>query len=336
MSCLVKAEVDISKIKANALAVKKLIGDKVKLSAVVKSNAYGHGIVKVSSCLYPLVDSFCVSMESEAIDLRISGIDKEIILLTPSLSGVERLIFNGVTLTASSKAEVISIIKGCERVNKGAKIHLKLNTGMNRLGASTLLEVGEIINAIKDSPVKLTGALSHLGEVKNKKYLNLQYQNFLRLTEPIKNYDDKVCLHLSSSGGALLGDKYLFSMVRVGLMLYGYTPFETDKIKLSKAMRVYAKNLGVRTLKNERFLYGDKRRNEKAVTLLRVGYADGFFRSMGEISPMCMDISGVKGAFEGDYVPIMTDALSLSKKLKTIPYEVLTSVTKRAEFVYLE
>ena len=336
MSCLIKAEVDISKIKTNALAVKKLIGDKVKLSAVVKSNAYGHGAVKISNSLYPFVDSYCVSMESEAVDLRISGIDKEIILLTPSLNGVERLIENQVTLTVSSKVEVLSVIKACEKLNKTAKIHLKLNTGMNRLGASTLLEVGEIINAIKDSSVKLTGALSHLGEVKNKKYLNFQYQNFLRLTEPIKNYDDKVCLHLSSSGGALLGDKYLFSMVRVGLMLYGYTPFETDKIKLDKAMRVYAKNLGVRTLNNERFLYGDKKRKERAVTLLRVGYADGFFRSTGDVSPMCMDISGVKGAFLDDYVPIMTDALSLSKKLKTIPYEVLTSVTKRAEFVYLE
>ena len=336
MSCLLKAEVDISKIKSNALAVKKLIGDRVKLSAVVKSNAYGHGAVKISNSLYSLVDCYCVSMESEALDLRISGIDKEIILLTPSLSGVERLIENQVTLTVSSKAEVLSVIKACEKLNKTAKIHVKLNTGMNRLGASSLLEVSEIINAVKDSPVRLTGALSHLGEVTSKSYVKSQYQKFLRLTDPIKNYDDKACLHLSSSGGALLGEKYLFSMVRVGLMLYGYTPFETDKIKLSKAMRVYAKNLGVKTLKNERFLYGSKRYKESAVTLLRVGYADGFLRSMGEVSPMCMDISGLKGAFLEDYVPIMTDALSLSKKLKTIPYEILTSVTKRAEFIYLE
>ncbi len=335
MSCPLIAEINVTNLINNAKAVKNLIGDKVKISAVVKSNAYGHGCVQVATNLYPYVNSYCVSMESEAIDLRLSGVDKEIILLTPALDGVERLVDNGVTLTVSSKSEALAVIRACEKLNKRASVHIKLNTGMNRLGASNVFEVNDIIGAVKNSQVKISGALSHFGDVKNKKYTQSQYQNFLRLSEPIKNYDDKVDLHLSSSGGVLLGDKYAFSMVRVGLMLYGYTPFKTDKIKLNPVMKVYAKNLGVKTINNQRLLYGSKK-YKRAVTLIRNGYADGFSKNYGEVTSRCMDISVIDGVNYSDYIPVMTNALLLAKKQKTIPYEILTSVTKRAEFKYVE
>lgn len=336
MSCPLLAQINLTNLKNNAKAVKDLIGKKVKLCAVVKSNAYGHGLVETSSALYPLVDSYCVSMEREALDLRISGNNKEIILLTPALSGVERLISKDITLTVSTKSEIIAVSKACEKLNKKATVHIKLNTGMNRLGASNIFEVSEIIGVAKSSGITVGGALSHLGDTTNKKYVNNQYESFLRLSEPIVNYDDRVNLHLSSSGGALLHKKYHFSMVRVGIMLYGYTPFITDEIKLSPVMKVYAKNLGVKSLKNQRFLYGSKRYNEKAVTLIRMGYADGFSRDYYDLSPMCMDLSAVKGACLDEYVPVMTNALELSKKYKTIPYEILCSITKRAQFEYLE
>ncbi len=335
MSCPLIAEINQSNLINNAKAVKNLIGDKVKLSAVVKSNAYGHGAVFVASSLYPYVNSYCVSMEQEAYDLRIAGINKQIILLTPALNGVERLVENGVTLTVSSKREVLAVVKACEKLNKKAFVHVKINTGMNRLGASNLFEINEIIGAVKDTGVSLCGALSHFGDVKNPRYVESQYQKFLRLSDPIKNYDDKAELHLSSSGGVLLGDKYLFSMVRVGLMLYGYTPVKTNKIKLFPVMKVYAKNLGVKIIKNQRFLYGSKKYNE-TITLLRNGYADGFIKNAGEVTSRCMDISAIRGVNYSDYVPIMTDASIVAKKQNTIPYEILTSVTKRAEFVYLE
>ncbi len=336
MSCPLLAQIDLNNLKNNTKAVKGLIDKRVKLCAVVKSNAYGHGLVEVSSALYPIADSYCVSMEREALDLRISGINKEIILLTPALYGVESLINKDITLTVSTKSEMLAISKACEKLGKTANVHIKLNTGMNRLGASSIFDVNEIIGVAKSSDIAVTGALSHFGDTKNKKYVNNQYESFLRLSEPIVNYNDRANLHLSSSGGALLDDKYHFSMVRVGIMLYGYTPFATDAISLSPVMKVYAKNLVVKSLKNQRFLYGSKRYNEKAVTLIRMGYADGFSRNCYDISPMCMDLSGVKGACLDDYVPVMTDALELSKKYKTIPYEILCSATKRARFEYLE
>lgn len=330
------AQINLKNLKTNAKAVKDLIKNRTKLYAVVKGNAYGHGLVETSSALYQIADGYCVSMEREALDLRVSGIDKEIILLTPSICNLDSLIDKNITLTVTNKSEMLAVIKTCERLNKCATVHVKLNTGMNRLGASSIFDINEIIGLAKNSQVTISGAFSHLGDVKNKKYADSQYQSFLRLSEPIMNFDDKVCLHLSSSGGALLGEKYLFSMVRVGLMLYGYTPFSTKSISLNPVMSVYAKNLGVKSLKNQRFLYGSKKHSEKAVTLLRLGYADGISRDISDVSPACMDISAVKGACFDDYVPVMTNAIEISKKYNTIPYEVLCSYTRRARFEYVE
>ena len=330
------AQINLTNLKSNAKAVRDLIKNKTKLYAVVKGNAYGHGLVETSSALYQVVDGYCVSMEREALDLRVSGIDKEIILLTPAICNLDSLVDKDITLTVSTKSEMLAVIKTCEKLQKCATVHIKLNTGMNRLGASSIFDVNEIIGLAKNSQVTISGAFSHFGDVKNKKYVDSQYQTFLRLSEPIMNFDDKACLHLSSSGGALLGEKYLFSMVRIGLMLYGYTPFSTNQISLNPVMRVYAKNLGVKSLKNQRFLYGSKKYSEKAVTLLRLGYGDGVSRRFGDISPACMDISAVKGEMVGDYVPVMTNAIEISKKYNTIPYEILCSFTRRARFEYLE
>ncbi len=339
MSCPIICKVSTKNIIDNARTVRTLIGDKTKFYAVVKSNAYGHGLVGVSNLLYSVVDGFCVSLISEAIDLRISGIDKEILLLTPTPKEyLDTLILNDITLTVCDKFSLIDIVDVCHKINKKAKIHLKLNTGMNRLGASTISEVSEIISIIKKSgSVELSGAYSHLGDPSNRKYSNEQLKVFKKLAEPVKCYDDKAILHLSSSGGILLGDKFKFDGVRSGLMIYGYSPINGAGVSLTPAMKVYAKVLGVRkNLKGERLLYGSKKYDKEAVTILRLGYADGFFRGGGKcVPPLCMDLSVVDGLVTSDYALVLDNALDLAKKYKTIPYEILTSCSKRAEIIYI-
>ena len=97
MSCPLLAQVNLTNLKDNTKQVKNLIGNKTKLYAVVKGNAYGHGLIEVASAIYSLVDGYCVSMEREAFDLRLSGIDKEIILLTPAFYSLESLIDKDIT-----------------------------------------------------------------------------------------------------------------------------------------------------------------------------------------------------------------------------------------------
>ena len=102
------AKISLKKLKANAIKVKSLLKRKVKLCAVVKSDAYGHGIVEIASALYSICDYFAVSLLSECESLRISGIDKPILLLTPVTENtVERLILKDITLAVSNIKELL-------------------------------------------------------------------------------------------------------------------------------------------------------------------------------------------------------------------------------------
>ncbi|MBQ3235873.1 MAG: alanine racemase [Clostridia bacterium] len=338
MSCPIICEVSIKNLVNNAVKVKTLLSKRTRLYAVVKSDAYGHGLAGVANALYSHVDGFCVSLASEALTLRICGCDKEILLLTPATkSAIESLVLKDITLTVCDKRQIVDIAEVCDKLGRQASVQLKLNTGMNRLGASTESEVNDIVSVASKSGVIITGAYSHLGDVLNSKYLKSQRNEFLRLSSAVKNYSDRAVIHLSASGGILLGEDYHFDAVRSGIMLYGYTPFKTDIINLEPVMKVYAKTLAVRkNLQKTNLLYGSQIYSKEAVTILRMGYADGFFRGGDKLNPpLCMDLCAVDGEHLEDYVLVMDNASETAKKYGTIPYEILTSCSKRAKIVYI-
>ena len=338
MSCPIICEISTKNLIANANAVRTLV-QKRKVYAVVKADAYGHGLVGVSNALYNVVDGFCVSLAREALDLRIAGIDKEILLLIPAVKeDLERLISHNVTLTVCSKIDLLSVIDVCSKLKKQAFIHVKLNTGMNRLGLDSVNALSEILTiASKSQFIEISGAFSHLGNPADKKYSKRQLENFKNLSTYIKNYNPNATLHLSASGGIALGKDYLFDAVRVGIMLYGYCPNKFYKNLFKPVMKVYAKTVCVRdNLNGENLLYGSKKYYKKSVTLIRLGYADGFFRKGCKAEPpLCMDISAVDGKFLSDYVLVMDNAQTLAKKHRTIVYEILTSCSKRAKIIYI-
>ena len=330
-------KISLTKLINNALKVKKLLNKRVKLCAVVKSGAYGHGLVDISSALYSICDYFAVSLASEASKLRIAGIDKPILLLSPATENtIEKLILNDITLSVSTIKELILIAKTAKRLSKKVKVHIAINCGMNRLGFNDN-EVVKAVNFIKKfSFIVLDGAYSHLGCVEDKRFTKSCFNNFLQAVKPIKEYNKRAILHISSSGGLLINKKYQLSMVRVGLLLYGYSPIKTDKIKVEPIMKVYAKNLLSRNnVKGGYVGYGKYKCKIDNVSILRLGYADGFMRNNANRfeNNLCMDLSAVNFN-KNDYVLVMDNALEYSKKLKTIPYEILVSVTKRAEKEY--
>ena len=120
-------------------------------------------------------------------------------------------------------------------------------------------------------------------------------------------------------------------------MLYGYSPNGFLKNEFKPAMKVYAKTICEReNIYGKRLLYGSKKYHKDFVTLLRLGYADGFFRGGSKSEPpLCMDISAVDGKITSDYALVMDNALVLAKKFNTIPYEILTSCSKRAKIIYI-
>lgn len=338
MSYKTVAEISLKNLQNNANNVKKLLNSKTKFYAVVKSNAYGHGIVEVSNALYNIVDAFCVSLIDEAVKLRVAGIDKDILMLTPTfLETVNELVRYNITISVSSLKELKLIDKTAKNLNAKAKIQLKINTGMNRLGFNDNKSILKALNLVKNSKnLTLTGAFSHFGNVCNKAYTKSQFQKFLNLTKDIKKDYPKIDYHISSSGGVIASKKYHLNACRVGLLLYGYKPFDTDKISLKPVMKVYAKTVAVRKdVKGKNLMYGDNLSPCDTVTIIRLGYADGFLRKglTNSVNNLCMDLSAVKGAKKG-LIPVMINADDLAKKWNTIPYEVLVNATYRAKFIY--
>ena len=330
-------KISLTKLQQNAFKVKNMLKKGVKFCAVVKSDAYGHGLVDISSTLYSICDCFAVSLASEGSILRSSGIDKPILLLSPATENtVEKLILNDITLSVNSIKEIILIAKTAKRLNKKVKVHFAINCGMNRLGFNES-EVLKALNFIKKfSLLELEGAYSHFGYVEDKKYTKNCFNLFMQTVKPIKEYNKRAILHISASGGLLISKKYQLSMVRVGLLLYGYLPIKTDKISVEPIMKVYAKNLlSRRNVKNKTVGYGKKKSDINDLSIIRLGYADGFLRNNVKSfeNNLCMDLSAVSFN-KNDYVLVMDNALEYSKKLKTIPYEILVSVSKRGNKEY--
>ncbi len=333
-----KAVINLSALKNNVNAVKSLLPKTTKLCAVVKADAYGHGAERISSFLYPYVDYYAVAIVEEAVSLRLSGIDKDILVLTPPIVEDDYLIsinYN-LTLSFSKNEHILNGQKIAKSLNKPLKVHLKYNSGMNRLGFDNISQLKEALDKIsKCSHLVLDGLYSHLACPESDTLYNKAYNNFLLAKTLVKSYNKNVICHLSASGGFLRGA--YFDMVRIGIMLYGYKPYETDKISLSPIMKVYAPKLVERYIKKgESALYGNfHTQTPQTLSLIRLGYADGFFRKQTPniFNNRCMDISAIVGKTP-DYVLVMDDATKLANDYKTITYEILVNCTKRAEKIY--
>ncbi len=341
MSEPIIAEISLNKLYSNALNVKGLLNKGVKFCAVVKSNAYGHGITEVALKLYPICDSYAVSLASEAVALRFSGIDKPIILLTPITENtVDSMVLKGITMTVNSLKELELINKTSIKYKTKSLIHLAVNSGMNRLGIDTCSDIDKCIEYIaKNKYLILDGAMSHFGCVEDKNYTKSSFNNFIKLTKNIKKYNKNANLHISASGGLLSENCYQLSMVRIGILLYGYKPFESNVIDVEPIMKIKARKLLVKEgVLGKRLLYGGEISKENSISILRLGYADGFNRTFNSdyASNLCMDISALNGKAEEDYVVVMENAELTAKKWGTISYDVLTSTTTRAQRIYVE
>ena len=334
------AYIDLRKLKNNALTVRKKLPKNVKFCAVVKADAYGHGAEIVAATLYNIVDCFAVALVEEGISLRLSGINKEILVLIPcQKTDLERAVYYNLTLTVTSISDVLNLEKEAKRQNRKVIVHVKINTGMNRQGVDNLYELEKILDRIQSlKHVGLGGGYSHFAEPENKKSLICVQNAFLLANNLVKRYNNKAILHVSASGGFLQGA--YFDMVRIGILLYGYKPFESDKISVSPVMKVCAPILTKRRIKKgESMLYGNCPSSiEQDVSLVRYGYADGLARKniLGQFNNRCMDLTALTSfkRLNGEAV-IMDDAESLAKEYGTISYEILTSVASRAQKIYI-
>jgi len=330
-----KAIIDLKKLRSNALNIKRLLPLGVKFNAVVKADGYGHGGVEVASALCGIVDCFSVAVMEEGVTLRLSGIDKDILVFTEPIVSCDFVfaVRFDLTVTVTKTSTIILLEKECKRQGKKAKIHLKINTGMNRCGIDGEVDLdGVLVVFDRLKWVQVDGVYSHLCCPKQKNVTERQVNKFLLAIKRVKRYNSKVTAHISASGGFLQG--FYFDMVRIGILLYGYKPFDCD-FGVSPIMKVYSPKIVDRSLKKgDRLLYDETGiDSDNEVSIIRYGYADGLPRRTDGAN-RCMDVTAVE-KFDGDFYPVMIDAEYLAKKYGTISYEILTNVSRRAERIYL-
>ncbi len=317
-----------------------------RLCAVVKANAYGHGGEEVTFALADVVDCFAVALVEEGLALRTAACGKDILVFTPPVDEAQayEMLVNGFLVSVPSLSTARLLVRVCEKYGLSARVHLKVNTGMNRYGMNASM-LGRVCAYLRGTPVAVEGMYSHLYAC-DREIATRQRGLFWKLERICKRYYPQAISHLSATYGATLGEEFAFDMLRVGLGLYGYSPVPT-LLPLQRAMRVEAQVVDTRKYAFGGAGYGKLPDGEiqkgERLALVRAGYADGFLRKRENgadgdgrnANNLCMDVCIRKsGARRGSMLPLMTDADQTARRTDTISYEVLCSVTRRAEYVY--
>ncbi len=336
------AKINVNAIRKNAILWKERAN--AKLCAVVKANAYGHGAEEVACALSGVADCFAVALIEEGIALRAAACGADILVLTPPTDEEERyaLAAGGFLATVPDIDVAKSFLAVCRRRRVVGRVHLKVNTGMNRYGMDER-SLRAVCALFRDEPfIKVEGIYSHLYAT-NREISERQRRRFIGFLEIASGYFSNLIAHLSATYGCLLGEEFSFDMVRVGLGLYGYSPVPTD-LALERAMSVWAKTVAARTYEFGGAGYGEVALQKGTpLTLLRVGYADGFLRQRengvwgaeNNANSLCMDgCIRVGEGKVGEWSPVLLDAEKTARAANTIPYEVLCAATRRATFIY--
>ncbi|KIL24052.1 Alanine racemase [Bacillus altitudinis] len=363
------AEIDLTAIKHNVSHMKDHIGQNVQLMAVVKANAYGHGDIEVArAALEAGADLLAVAFLDEAISLRNKGIKAPILVLgaVPS-EYVKVAVRYNVIMTAYSiqwLREVVKVMKG--QMGQPIRFHLKIDSGMNRLGVKTIEQVSEVKELVHDhSFLQLEGVFTHFAtaDEKDENYFGMQVDTFKTLLQPL--HTDKLLIHCANSAAGLRFKDTLFNMVRFGISMYGLSPSEEIKdelpFKLEEALSLHTKLAHVKPIqKGESVSYGATytANQDTWIGTIPIGYADGWIRKLAGTEVLvggkrrkiagrvCMDqfmVDLKKDIPAGEPVVLIgtqgEDKISvdeIAKRLETINYEVTCSVGYRIPRVYIE
>jgi len=293
-------EVDSKAIENNSRVLKNFIGEDCLLMAVVKADGYGHGAETVAkAALIGGADSLGVATLEEGIQLRNAGLKCQILILG-NLINSEELYSSfcwDLIPTISAIREAIICNNIAENNHKKFVVHVKIDTGMTRLGCDCD-EVKELISKIDSlENISLKGIYSHLaiadsdqGKNNHKNFTQIQLNRFEKVLNNLGERSIPICRHLANSAGTLSDSCLHFDMVRVGLSLYGYFPlndYESD-LNLTPALKVKARVTLIRDVeKGIGVGYGHffKTKRKSKLAVVAIGYADGVSRALsGKIS----------------------------------------------------
>ena len=366
------AEIDLDILANNMRNIKKLAGNK-EVMAVVKADAYGHGALDVAPCLLENgASKLAVAMLTEAIELRNNNITAPIMILgyTPIYLGEELIKYNiEQTIYDLNYAKELSNL--AIKLNKKAKVHIALDTGMGRIG---FLPTDESFNAICEicnlPGLDVIGIFTHFSssDEKNKEYTQYQFNQIYNFIERLEVNEINIPLKHASNSAAIidLPNTYL-DAVRAGIILYGYYPSDEvkkDNLSIKPALTLKAKIAHVKELDSGMYISYNrtfKTSRKSKIATIPIGYADGYIRTLkheakvivnGQLAPIvgniCMDqfmidvtdIDNVKSGDEvillGESNEVKFNADDLAKCMNSINYEVLCLLKNRVPRAYIK
>ena len=363
--CRTWVEVDLDALRANVRAIREHLGGGVKVMAVVKANAYGHGVRPMVRALRGRVDFFGVANLREGVEVRDEDEETPIFLLGPALAEERGEIIRRGFLPAVCSLEELKAYAGLAGGTPFA-IHLKIDTGMGRVG---FLEgdLGELLEAIRLFPaIRVTGVATHLPVAdEDSGATTEQLAGFRRIVERVAEVSPGALLvHAMNSAGMIgfpVGDGEL---VRVGLTLYGSAPIRSFQYQVRGILAWKVRMTQIRRVPaGHGVSYGGTFRTERPSDLatLAVGYADGYPRHLsgrgaevlirGQRCPVLgrvtmdqivVDVSGLAGVGLEEEVVLLGRqgaeeilVAELAEKAGTIAWEIFTGIGPRVERVYL-
>lgn len=338
--------VNHSAIAQNIRKIKDLLGTKTLLMAIVKADAYGHGLLGTARVAEECgADAFGVALPEEGVALREAGSALPCLVLgNVGDEGAHIAAQYQLTQTVCDAAGVERMQRACERLNVSAQVHLKIDTGMSRIGARNEEEIRQVLFALSQADrVQLTGAFTHFAQAGNEQCVRAQYERFMHLTRLLP---EGLLLHAAASEAALKYAWARLDMVRMGIAIYG-----CEGENLQPAMRwetqiAYVKTIGA----GDCVSYGGDfcAEREMRVATIAVGYGDGYLRAFSGkaevlirgvrcpvLGRVCMDqtmvdVSHVPCAAQGDEVVLMgpqgNDCITAGEMAQwagTICYEAL-------------
>lgn len=360
-------EVNKKAIYHNIDELRKIIKPNIKLMAIVKSNAYGHGLVDFAKTAENMVDWFGVDSITEGLKLRQKGLKKPTLVLGYTLpSRVEDAAKNDISLTVSN----LDALRHLAALKNRPKIHIKIDTGMHRQGFF-LKDLPRVIKIIKRFKLSPEGLYTHLAAAKDRLYPSYsfkQIEDFKKADELFKKAGFKNYLrHIAASAGAILYPEAHFDLVRIGIGLYGMFPTRESKVQTGvnlKPALTWKSIVGeIKSVSKGAYIGYDlteKTSRASKIAVIPIGYWHGFdrgFSNCGEVlikgkrckvlgrvnmDMIMVDISKVPNVKIGDETVILGNskkekifAEDMALKIGTINYEIVTRINPLIKRFYI-
>lgn len=370
----VQANVSLSAIRHNLMQIRSKLKSDQKLMVIIKADAYGHGSVTLAKSLGKSckIDAYGVAIIEEAVELREAGITEPILILGYTCKEqYDQVVAYDVTQTIFQYEMAMALSEEAKKQNKTAKIHIKLDTGMSRIGFSDTLESLEEIKRIAALPnIEIEGLFSHFAKADETERSSTleQLNRYIKFNALLEKENIFIPVkHISNSAGIIEYPEAYFNMVRCGIATYGIYPSDMvhkQEVDLIPAMElkshvIYVKEVpaGVGVSYGATYVTDKKTK----IATIPVGYADGYSRNLsntgrviihGQYAPIigriCMDqfmvdVTDIDDVKQGDTVTLLgrdqgayISAEELAAGSHSFPYELICTIGKRIPRVYLD